>query len=49
MRIGQQVLGRQQGETAFDGLKFPTRPFYRGNPWFLSPAIRYYRWRDRVS
>ena len=49
MRIGQQVLGRKQGETAFDGLSFPTRPFYRGNPWFLSPAIRYYRWRDRVS
>jgi glycine/D-amino acid oxidase-like deaminating enzyme len=49
MRIGQQLLGRKQGETAFDGLKFPTRPFYRGNPWFLAPAIRYYRWRDGVS
>ncbi|HMK78571.1 MAG TPA: FAD-binding oxidoreductase [Xanthobacteraceae bacterium] len=46
MRIGQQVLGRQEGATAFDGLAFPTRPFYRGNPWFLGPAIRYYRWRD---
>jgi glycine/D-amino acid oxidase-like deaminating enzyme len=49
MRIGQQVLGRKQGTTAFDGLAFPTRPFYRGKPWFLAPAIRYYRWRDRVS
>ena len=49
MRIGQQVLGRKQGATAFDGLAFPTRPFYRGKPWFLAPAIRYYRWRDRVS
>jgi glycine/D-amino acid oxidase-like deaminating enzyme len=48
MRIGQQVLGLQQGTTAFDGLAFPTRPFYRGKPWFLAPAIRYYRWLDRV-
>ena len=49
MRIGQQVLGQKQGATAFDGLAFPTRPLYRGNPWFVAPAIRYYRWRDRIS
>ena len=49
MRIGQQVLGRKEGATAFDGLAFPARPFYRGNPWFLAPAIAYYRWRDRVG
>jgi glycine/D-amino acid oxidase-like deaminating enzyme len=49
MRIGQQVLGRNEGATAFDGLEFPTRPFYRGSPWFLAPAIAYYRWRDRVG
>ena len=48
MRIGQQVLGQKEGATAFDGLEFPTRPFYRGNPWFLAPAITYYRWRDRI-
>jgi glycine/D-amino acid oxidase-like deaminating enzyme len=47
MRIGQQVLGRKEGATAFDGLPFPTRPFYSGNPWFLAPAVTYYRWRDR--
>ncbi len=46
MRLGQQVLGLAQGRTAFDGLSFPTRPFYTGNPWFLAPSIRYYRWRD---
>jgi hypothetical protein len=49
MRLGQQLLGRKEGATAFDGLPFPTRPFYRGNPWFLAPAIFYYRWRDRQS
>lgn len=45
-RLGQQVLGLKEGATAFDGLNFPTRPFYTGNPWFLAPSIAYYRWRD---
>ena len=47
MRIGQQVLGRKEGKTAFDEVSFQTRPFYTGNPWFLAPSILYYRWRDR--
>ena len=46
-RIGQQVLGLAEGRTGFDELPFRTRPFYRGNPWFLAPSIMYYRWRDR--
>jgi glycine/D-amino acid oxidase-like deaminating enzyme len=46
-RIGQQVLGLKEGWTAFDGLRFQTRPFYAGNPWFLAPSIMYYRWRDQ--
>jgi glycine/D-amino acid oxidase-like deaminating enzyme len=49
MRTGQKVLGRREGATAFDGLPFPTRPFYSGNPWFLAPAVTYYRWRDRLG
>jgi glycine/D-amino acid oxidase-like deaminating enzyme len=49
MRVGQQVLGLPEGRTAFDGIGFQTRPFYRGNPWFLAPSIRYYRLRDRLS
>ena len=47
MRLGQKVLGLRDGRTALDGLKFQTRPFYTGNPWFLAPSILYYRWRDR--
>lgn len=47
MRLGQQVLGRPEGATAFDDIAFETRPFYRGNPWFLAPSVMYYRWRDR--
>lgn len=49
MRVGLQVLGRGEGRTAFDGLAFQTRPFYRGNPWFLAPSVAYYRWRDRLN
>jgi glycine/D-amino acid oxidase-like deaminating enzyme len=47
MRIGQQVLGLKEGETALDGLPFETRPYYWGKPWFLGPSVAYYRWRDR--
>ena len=45
-RVGQQILGLAEGRTAFDGLAFETRPLYYGDPWFLAPSIRYYRWRD---
>jgi hypothetical protein len=47
MKLGLQVLGREEGRTAFDGLPFQTRPLYFGRPWFLGAALRYYRWRDR--
>ncbi|MBK8738316.1 MAG: FAD-binding oxidoreductase [Betaproteobacteria bacterium] len=47
MRLGQQVLGLDEGRTALDDLRFQTRPFYTGNPWFLAPSVHYYRWKDR--
>src|SRR6185312_13510504 len=47
MRLGHRVIGDAEGHTAFDDLDFATRPFYTGNPWFLAPSVRYYRWRDR--
>lgn len=47
MRVGQKVLGETQGQTGFDDIAFQTRPLYSGNPWFLSPMLAYYRWRDR--
>jgi glycine/D-amino acid oxidase-like deaminating enzyme len=46
MRIGQKILGKPDGQTALDGLPNPTRPFYRGKPWFLPAAVSYYRWLD---
>lgn len=32
------------GETSF-----PARTYYTGNPWFLAPAIYWYRFRDRIN
>ncbi|WP_254446828.1 FAD-binding oxidoreductase [Ruegeria sp. HKCCD8929] len=46
MRVGQKVLGLAEGQTAFDSLQYPTRPFYAGKPWFLPAAVAYYRWVD---
>ena len=48
-RIGQQVLGRPEGRTAFDGVGFPTRPLYIGKPWFLPASVAFYRWRDALG
>lgn len=47
-RIGQQVMGLAEGRTALDNLPFPTRPLYSGTPWFLPPALLYYRVRDSL-
>jgi glycine/D-amino acid oxidase-like deaminating enzyme len=48
-RVAQQLLGKAEGRTAFDGLGFPTRPFYSGNPWFLAPSVALFRLRDRIN
>lgn len=49
MRLGQKVLGKDEGKTAFDDLPFPTRPFYTGNPWFLPATVKMYQWRDQLQ
>ncbi|MEM9442615.1 MAG: FAD-binding oxidoreductase [Pseudomonadota bacterium] len=48
-RLGQRVIGQKEGQTAFDNLPFPTRPFYAGTPWFLSAAVAWFRWCDRAE
>ncbi len=45
-KIGQQVLGLKEGDSPLTHIDFPTRPYYWGKPWFLAPAVRYYRWKD---
>jgi glycine/D-amino acid oxidase-like deaminating enzyme len=49
MRIGQQVLGLPEGRTGFNGIPFPARPYYQGTPWFVGPAVTYYRLHDRMA
>jgi glycine/D-amino acid oxidase-like deaminating enzyme len=48
-KIAQKVLGKTvEGATAFDDLKFQTRPFYSGAPWFLAGMVMFYRMMDRL-
>ena len=48
-KIGLTMAGRAGGETALAGLRFPARPFYSGNPWFLPAAVAGYRLRDALG
>jgi hypothetical protein len=43
------MLGLKEGRTALDGLPFPSRPYYRGNPWFLAPSVFAYRVADAIG
>lgn len=45
-KIAQRILGLSVETSAFELAAFPTLPFYRGNPWFLPIAMRYFAWKD---
>ena len=47
MRSGQKIIHDAKGKTALDDLPFPSRPLYRGKPWFLPSIVSYYQWRDK--
>ncbi len=47
LKIAQKILGLPEGTTAFEQAPFPTLPLYRGNPWFLPLAMRYFAWKDK--
>lgn len=49
LRIAQQMLGKTEGATAFDGLPFPARAYYHGKPWFLAASVFAYRQLDRLG
>lgn len=49
MRLGQQLAETDTTALPFDKIPFPTRPLYRGNPWFLAPSVLWYRLRDRTG
>lgn len=46
--LGRRIAG-ERVPTAFADTPFPTRPLYRGNPWFLEPSVLYYKLRDRLN
>ena len=47
-RMGRRIVDERDADSAFARIPFPTRPLYRGRPWFLAPTVRYYQWRDRL-
>lgn len=49
-RTALKIAGRANRPSAFEGLGFPTMPFYSGRPWFLPLVGTVYRlqdWLDR--
>jgi glycine/D-amino acid oxidase-like deaminating enzyme len=44
-----KIAGAANEPFALDGLPFPTRPTYTGNPWFLPIVGGYYKLRDRLD
>ena len=45
-QLALKIAGGANRASAFDGLPFPTRPLYSGNPWFLPAVGLAYRVRD---
>ncbi|MFO0997300.1 MAG: FAD-binding oxidoreductase [Alphaproteobacteria bacterium] len=46
-KLALRILGDGDAMTALDDRPFPTRVFYRGNPWFLPAVVRWYGYKDR--
>lgn len=47
-KAAHMILGnRADAESFFAQKPFPTRPFYKGKPWFLPYVIRWYGLKDR--
>jgi len=49
MKIGRQIVGAPDADTALDGLAFPSRRYYFGRPWFLAPAVWVNGTLDRIG
>ncbi len=48
MKMGRKIAEVSDSDTAFDGLQYPSRPYYFGRPWFLPLAVEWYRMTDRI-
>lgn len=49
MKIALKILNESAGRSAFDDIRFQTRPFYSGSPWFAEPVVAWHRLCDRVG
>lgn len=45
-KLAMKLQGKPEGDTVFGETPFPTLPFYRGNPWFVPLAMRWFDWKD---
>lgn len=48
-QAAQKILRGSERQCGHDGIPFPTRPTYTGNPWFLPGIGAYYKTRDAVD
>jgi glycine/D-amino acid oxidase-like deaminating enzyme len=46
-KIAKKMLGDPAGATALDDLRFTTKPFYTGTPWFLPAILRWHAFMDK--
>ncbi|WP_019936495.1 FAD-binding oxidoreductase [Bordetella sp. FB-8] len=46
-KIAHQMLGSDLGKTVYSDLKFETRPYFHGKPWFLPLAVGFYGMLDK--
>lgn len=48
LQMGNRIAGKD-GYNPFEGMSFPTMPFYLGRPWFLPLAAVWYRLLDWIT
>lgn len=46
-KLAWRMLGRNDGDTFFSKEPFQSMPFYSGSPWFVPPAMKVMRLKDR--
>jgi glycine/D-amino acid oxidase-like deaminating enzyme len=45
-RVAHRIMDPAAGESVFEQHPFPTMPFYRGKPWFLPLAMKWFDFKD---
>jgi len=47
LKLAQRIQGKPEGRSAFADEAFPSFLGYRGRPWFVPLAMRWFDWKDR--